>query len=86
MVTRMSFHERLAMFLFLCLFAATGVAAPVDGYWLGMVTVSDAHPLRLQLDVQSNEINMATGPSDMLGRLGDHVERRLAGKRVSKFE
>lgn len=42
------------MILALLGFAATGVAAPVDGYWLGTLKVNDATQLRLQLNVQSD--------------------------------
>jgi CubicO group peptidase (beta-lactamase class C family) len=54
MVGGMSLHKRLAAILALCGFAATGVAAPVDGYWLGTLKVDQANQLRLQLNVQSD--------------------------------
>lgn len=34
--------------------AATSVAAPVDGYWLGTLSVDSTHKLRLQLNVWSD--------------------------------
>lgn len=36
------------------MFAVTGVAAPVDGYWLGTLQVDSTNQLRLQLNVQND--------------------------------
>jgi CubicO group peptidase (beta-lactamase class C family) len=50
----LSLHRRLATILACCMFAVTGAAAPVDGYWLGTLKVDDTHQLRFQLNMQSD--------------------------------